>query len=147
MRLWSIHPKYLDSKGLVAAWREALLAKKVLAGQTKGYRHHPQLDRFKMNDDPLAAIEAYLTGIYAEAVERQYHFDRSKLTHITLREIIPVTSGQIQYEFQHLLNKLEIREHDRFLRLSTISRDAIEVSPVFRLIHGAVESWEKPISR
>ncbi|MDI3502728.1 MAG: hypothetical protein PWR13_285 [Archaeoglobi archaeon] len=28
MRLWSIHSKYLDAKGLVAVWREGLLAKK-----------------------------------------------------------------------------------------------------------------------
>ncbi|WP_368086417.1 pyrimidine dimer DNA glycosylase/endonuclease V [Nitrosomonas sp. Nm34] len=26
MRLWSIHPKYLDAKGLLALWREGLQA-------------------------------------------------------------------------------------------------------------------------
>ena len=51
MRLWSVHPKYLDSKGLVALWREALLAKQVLEGGTKGYRNHPQLDRFKKSGE------------------------------------------------------------------------------------------------
>jgi len=30
MRLWTIHPKYLDRQGLLALWREALLAQKVL---------------------------------------------------------------------------------------------------------------------
>ncbi|MEN6399799.1 MAG: pyrimidine dimer DNA glycosylase/endonuclease V, partial [Rectinema sp.] len=29
MRLWTLHPQYLDQKGLTAAWREGLLAKKV----------------------------------------------------------------------------------------------------------------------
>ena len=43
MRLWSIHPRYLDSMGLVALWREALLAQAVLRGETKGYKFHPQL--------------------------------------------------------------------------------------------------------
>ena len=36
MRLWSLHPRYLDAKGLVALWREGLLAQAVLKGQTKG---------------------------------------------------------------------------------------------------------------
>lgn len=37
MRLWSIHPRYLDTKGLVALWRETLLlAQAVLFGNTKG---------------------------------------------------------------------------------------------------------------
>ena len=53
MRLWSIHPKYLDTKGLLAVWREALLAKKVLENKTKGYKNHPQLERFKQQNDPL----------------------------------------------------------------------------------------------
>lgn len=30
MRLWSIHPCYLDSKGLIALWRESLLAQACL---------------------------------------------------------------------------------------------------------------------
>lgn len=38
MRLWVSHPKYLDCKGLVALWRESLLARKVLKGKTKGWR-------------------------------------------------------------------------------------------------------------
>jgi len=44
MRIWSLHPKYLDSKGMVALWREALLAKQVLLNKTKGYKNHPQLN-------------------------------------------------------------------------------------------------------
>ena len=47
MRLWSLHPSYLDSAGLVALWQEGLLARKVLSSQTKGYIHHPQLHRFR----------------------------------------------------------------------------------------------------
>jgi hypothetical protein len=43
MRLWSLHPQYLDPAGLVAVWREGLLARAVFAGQTTGYKHHPQL--------------------------------------------------------------------------------------------------------
>jgi hypothetical protein len=36
MRLWSLHLKYLDAKGLVAVW--GLLAKKVSKEKTKGYK-------------------------------------------------------------------------------------------------------------
>ena len=57
MRLWSIHPRSLDARGLVALWREGLLARKVLRGRTRGYRHHPQLQRFRDLRDPVAAIE------------------------------------------------------------------------------------------
>lgn len=56
MRLWSVHPKYLDTRGLTACWREGLLARKVLLGQTKGYRNHPQLIRFRNTQNPVAAV-------------------------------------------------------------------------------------------
>ena len=64
MRLWSLHPKYLDTKGLLALWREGLLAQKVLAGKTKGYKNHPQLDRFKAHGSPRKAIGRYLLDIW-----------------------------------------------------------------------------------
>lgn len=67
MRLWTLHPKYLDRQGLLALWREGLLAQAVLAGKTKGYRNHPQLIRFKSARDPLAAIGCYLTIVHREA--------------------------------------------------------------------------------
>jgi hypothetical protein len=34
MRLWSLHPKHLDRQGLLAVWREGLLAQEVLRGET-----------------------------------------------------------------------------------------------------------------
>lgn len=79
MRLWSIHPKYLDSKGLVALWREDLFAQAVLFGHTKGYKKHPQLIRFKNTSDQSAAIASYLRSVVEEADNRGYSFDRSKI--------------------------------------------------------------------
>ena len=70
MRLWSLHPRYLDSKGLVALWREALLAKAVLSGRTRGYRQHPQLARFRAHPEARAAINAYLAAVHEEATGR-----------------------------------------------------------------------------
>ena len=40
-------------QGLVALWREALLARAVLRGKTRGYRHHPQLHRFRASATPV----------------------------------------------------------------------------------------------
>jgi len=77
MRLWSIHPKYLDTKGLVAVWREALLAKNVLKNKTKSYKNHPQLKRFK--NKPITIINSYLKTIYDEAKNRNYNFNKNKV--------------------------------------------------------------------
>src|SRR5271168_2252378 len=101
MRLWTLHPRYLDSRGLVAAWREALLAQKVLAGATKGYRHHPQLVRFKEQADPLAAIGKFLGGLASEADARGYNFDETRILRRKGRMRIEETSGQILFEWGH----------------------------------------------
>jgi hypothetical protein len=79
MRIWSLDPAYLDRQGLTAGWREALLAQAVLAGRTKGYRHHPQLTRFREQPDPLAAVGEYLAGVAEEATRRGYRYDVTKI--------------------------------------------------------------------
>ena len=106
MRLWSLHPRYLDPQGLVALWREALLARAVLRGRTKGYRHHPQLDRFRAHRRPRSAISTYLSAVHAEAARRAYAFDAAKVGTGRTRARIPVTEGQIAFEMEHLLRKL-----------------------------------------
>ena len=143
MRLWSVHPRYLDAKGLVACWREALLAKAVLSGKTRGYRYHPQLERFRAHPRPRAALNQYLRGLYREARLRGYTFDARKVgtTHATTR--LPVTSGQVRFEFVHLKRKLRRRDLKRYLALRTINTP--ELHPLFRLVKGEVESWEKSI--
>ncbi|HLW43123.1 MAG TPA: pyrimidine dimer DNA glycosylase/endonuclease V, partial [Candidatus Acidoferrales bacterium] len=78
MRLWSLHPSHLDGKGLVALWREGLLAQNVLRGKTKGYRFHPQLNRFRATKKPVIAIGTYLRAVAEEAKSRGYSFDASK---------------------------------------------------------------------
>lgn len=141
MRIWSIHPQYLDSKGLVALWRETLLAKNVLAGKTKGYKNHPQLNRFKATSAPLQSINRYLVGVYEEAVKRGYHFNDEKIDwHITDKDKIIVTQGQLDYEFKHLLNKLQHRQPSQFAMLKTVTD--IQVHPLFSIIEGDVETWE-----
>ncbi|MBI1763423.1 MAG: hypothetical protein HYR56_18515 [Acidobacteria bacterium] len=140
MRIWSLHPKYLDSKGLVAAWREALLAQKVLKGETKGYTRHPQLDRFKAQADPVAAIATYLLGLYEEAQSRAFQFDRDKIAPGRVLTQIPTTEGQVLYEWNHLKRKLKQRDPRKYKELSKTSQ--VEAHPFFKVIGGAVESWE-----
>jgi hypothetical protein len=141
MRLWTVHPRYLDSKGLVAAWREALLAQKVLAGATKGYRHHPQLIRFQAQADPSAAIATFLAGLADEAQSRGYHFDASKIASRRFRGKIPETSGQLAYEWNHLKAKLRIRAP----KLARDARgiDSPEPHPLFRIVPGDARDWER----
>jgi hypothetical protein len=141
MRLWSLHPKYLDAQGLVALWREALLARAVLNGTTRGYRNHPQLERFSAHAAPCSAISSYLHGIHAEAASRGYSFDRSKVGRGRIRGPVPVTAGQLEYEWQHLLRKLEIRNPALYERWRAISDP--ECHPLFRLQPGEIEPWAR----
>lgn len=141
MRLWSLHPKYLDPQGLVALWREALLAKAVLRGETRGYRNHPQLERLRSHSTPLAAISVYLQAVYTEAVARGYAFDKSKIQVVAEPVMLVVTSGQLDYEWTHLMNKLKIRNFGLYQRWEEII--APEPHPIFEVRVGQVESWER----
>lgn len=141
MRLWSIHPKYLDAKGLVALWREALLAQKVLQGKTKGYRNHPQLDRFKNAPDPISAIGAYLGMIFSEACRRGYTFSEDKIGSREKTGKIAVTEGQVEYEWRHYLRKVEARSPETFQGIKRISFP--DPHPMFRVKAGDKEAWEK----
>lgn len=140
MRLWSIHPKYLDAKGLVALWREGLLARAVLLGRTKGYRHHPQLERFRLRSKPVAVIDAYLYQVLLEAQSRGYEFDATKIQKVSGLRRSAVHDGQIAHEWQHLLSKLHTRDRARWHQQRTVHP---ECHPCFRIVPGGVESWER----
>ena len=141
MRLWSIHPSYLDPIGLVALWREGLLAKKVLQGKTRGYKHHPQLDRFRSHGGPVSSINSYLRSVWVEADRRGYSFDKKKLGASRKVSLIPVSSGQIKFELTHLRRKLKIRNKEYFRSLIGVSHP--KPHPLFRVQNGGVEPWEK----
>lgn len=140
MRLWSIHPKYLDSKWLVACWREGLLAKNVLLWNTKWYKNHPQLNRFKASFDQIKSIDAFLYQIYLEAKSRGYNFTLSKINKIDLAWIISVTKWQLDYEFSHLLSKLELRDNCKYREL--LKEKNIESNSIFKIIDWEIEKWE-----
>lgn len=140
MRIWSLHPKYLDSKGLIALWREALLAKNVLAGKTQGYRNHPQLARFKKANSPLDSINQYLAEVYKEANERGYNFNREKINWNFTSTALKVTAKQIEYETKHLMKKLEVRDVNKFHELQEV--ESPDPHPLFHIIRGEIEEWE-----
>ena len=140
VRLWSLHPKYLDVRGLTACWREGLLARKVLLGQTHGYTRHPQLERFRAGADAVGLIDAYLTAIHGEATERGYRFNGSKIGQNLSPSKLTVTAGQLRYEAEHLLNKLTRRDPSRLIKLDAANPDA---HPLFHVIPGEVEEWER----
>ena len=141
MRLWSVSFKYLDAKGLLAVWREGLLAKNVLEGKTKGYKNHPQLQRFKNSKNPILMINVYLHFIVDEAEKRNYNFNREKLLKRskTFDEIF-VNDKLVEYEFSHLMKKLKIRDERRFENLISIKK--IEVNFTFKIRKGEIENWE-----
>lgn len=142
MRIWSIHPKYLDWMGLGAQWREGLLAQKVLLGETKGWKNHPQLTRFKVHSEPLNAVGYYLRIIYEEANRRGYNYNFSKIIRPEKSvEKIEITNGQIEYEYMILMERLEKRTPDKFKE----NQATFEVlpHPLFLIKEGLPERWEK----
>lgn len=141
MRLWTIHPRYLDTKGLLALWREGLLAQKVLKGETRGYTNHPQLSRFKSSTDPVGAIASYLRAVKREADGRGYQFNAEKIAPATaFAGAIPCTRGQLLYEWRHLKEKLRTRDMGRYSELESITEPSEH--PIFKIIEGEVEAWE-----
>jgi hypothetical protein len=141
MRLWTLHPKYLDPQGLVALWREGLLARAVLRGETRGYRHHPQLARFRAHSAARSAINAYLGAVHAEADARGYSFDRGKLGPVRAVAPIAVTTGQLAYEWQHLLRKLAKRQPRLYRHWRALAQP--EHHPLFTPRDGPIEPWER----
>jgi hypothetical protein len=145
VRLWSLHPRYLDPQGLVALWREGLLARAVLQAKTKGYRRHPQLDRFKAHPAPRLAISTYLRAVYLEAAKRGYSFDVSKIGSGRTSIRIPVTDGQVAYEWQHLRGKLAARNPRWYRQWRSIRLP--QCHPLMRARIGRVEAWERSSAR
>ena len=141
MRLWTVHPRYLDAQGLVALWREGLLAQKVIAGETRGYTRHPQLTRFREHTEPLQAIGAYLRGVAGEAVRRGYRFDESKIRSSPCLIQLEETRGQLLYEWKHLQAKLRSRSPELYREMKKVAGP--EPHPLFRIVAGEVRTWEK----
>ncbi len=145
MRIWTIHPRYLDRQGLLALWREGLLAQAVLQGKTKGYRNHPQLDRFRQQRNPVAALATYLAAVQHEAARRGYAFDASKIGVGRVRSRIPETRGQLLYEWQHLKKKLARRTPGALAAVAALKTP--RPHPLFRVVAGPIREFERVAGR
>src|ERR1700686_4315760 len=141
MRLWTIHPQYLDPHGFVSLWGEALLARAVLRGQTRGYRHHPQLERFRAHALPRCAISAYLAAVHSEATARGYAFDKRKIGPLRSIDSISATTGQISFEWRHLMAKLAVRNRELSRQWRTVRVPLCH--PLFTPVPGLIEQWER----
>jgi hypothetical protein len=141
MRLWTIHPRYLDAKGLVAAWREGLLAQKVLLGETRGYTRHPQLTRFQAQPRPVEVVAAYLLVLATEATRRGYSFDVARISTPCFAGRLFETRGQLLFEWDHLKRKLRSRHPASYREFRTLL--CPEPHPLFRIVRGGVRAWEK----
>lgn len=153
MRIWSIHPKYFDSKRLTAQWREALLCRAVLEGKTKGYTKHPQFLRVKEHPQAMRFIESFLIEIFFEAKNRGYNFDSSKLKCETMEifqnsygePFVPmeVTEDQLEYEFNHMQHKLDEFHQRRVLNAQFFAEEGILANDLFIVIPGPIMEFEK----
>jgi hypothetical protein len=141
MRLWTIHPKYLDRMGLLALWREGLLAQKVLSGKTSGYRRHPQLQRFREQSSPVDAIACYLGHVYTESVNRGYAFDAGKIPDFFFNVLIDETASQIEYEWKLFMYKINKRDAAQYKICSAVKMP--DCNPIFNIVQGGVRQWEK----
>jgi hypothetical protein len=126
---------------LVALWREALLAQKVLQGKTKGYRNHPQLQRFRQSGNPMAAIKSYLWAVHDEATRRGYAFDSSKIAGEKQAMTLAVCKGQLAFEWAHLMEKVRQRAPEHFHGMCRKRR--ITAHPLFKVVAGGIEVWER----
>jgi hypothetical protein len=146
MRLWTLHPRHLDAAGLVALWREALLAQAVLLGRTRGYTRHPQLQRFRTGADPVACIAGYLHVVADEAHSRGYAFDAARIvTSGSTARTIAETKGQLLYEWEHLGRKLRRRSPGWYRDHIAGARPTAH--PLFRICAGGVRDWERVSAR
>ena len=141
MRLWSLHPRYLDAKGLVALWREGLLARAVLLHQTRGYKNHPQLERFRSSADPVARLDCYLSRVLDEARNRKYVFDEARIQYRSCRHRpMLVTNDQLAHEWKHLLSKLAERDRTRW---HTQRKSLPQPHGCFIVVPGPIAQWER----
>jgi hypothetical protein len=157
VRLWSIHPEYLDRMGLLGLWREALLAQQVLHGETENYKNHSHMQRFYAlpKEDAMQYMSDYLFFVWQEGKLRGYKLN---VNHIkdprnggslsgSPRKLFTVSSGQLALEYQILCMRTRNRDHKHFLGLEDKYPShrmwVPKPNPVFTLIHGRKEEWEK----
>ena len=148
MRIWTLHPRFLDRQGLLGQWREALQAKNALLDphHSSNVCHERQLRRFKAAKiQALSCMGVYLHAVADEMILRGYKPNVSLIPYyVGTPSLIPVTQGQVNFEIAHLMAKLTERDPSRLLPLSKIRvLMSNQLNPIFKEVGGDIESWEK----
>lgn len=150
MRLWSLHPSYLDKQALQVCWADALQALEYYKQERaymKGITNdlspyfYPCLDRFRMTGSPIAHITNYLHGLCDESERRNTPFGRAKLPEFTPGLRLKVTDGQIAREEKLLLLQLNRRKQTQ-LWMDLFVAEYVQPHPLFEIVSGPVEPWE-----
>lgn len=130
MSLWSVHPRYLDNKGLISAWNRGLQLQKQLSTEPARNTGNSQLIMFSRQEKPLHAIGSYLSFIASEGCRRGYKFTHEKILYPNFdEELLPIDSEQLRSENQMLQNRLKTRDKNRYQQLS--SQSWPETHPLF----------------
>ena len=76
-----------------------------------------------------------------EAKDRGFNFEETKVSKFDSSEKITVTDGQLKFEQEHLLIKLNIRDKIKHAELSKVKKP--EPHPSVKIIKGPKADWEK----
>jgi hypothetical protein len=139
MRIWTVHPRYLDVKGFVALWRETLLGMETLKKHVKCQHYipwykHPQLAPFKAQSDPILYISNYLYLVLEESRRRNYNFDGSKLDAIPYCENLPLIKASrevLVHEWLVCLGRYRVRSPKWFEEVKDISPLEVDPHPLY----------------
>jgi len=134
MRLWSLHPAYLDARGLGALWREGLLAQAVLRGKTRGYRSHPQLERWRARDPREMTdgtpLPENVTG------------DAGKLSQVLMN----IISNGVKYTYSDKAVSVNVSYADDVLKVDVID-EGVGIAPEnIEKVFDEFEQIENPLS-
>jgi len=100
------------------------------------------MDNLRLFLSPAEFIDSDHPAVHAEATARGYAFDRRKIG--PRRRVAPIaaTSGQVAYEWRHLMKKLSVRNRPLHRHWKSARRP--DCHPLFRRVRGPVAEWERP---
>lgn len=154
MRLWTIHPKYLDGKRLTSQWKEGIqmmhiwkeIGENPEPAKRLGYVSHPQVRRLSnllVADSGLISLllHQHLTAVHEESVQRSYSFNKKLIDDLAPdcknAPKVYVTMGQVAYEFALMATK-----NNEWSQKVAIDPYML-CNPIFQVVSGSIESWEK----
>jgi len=134
MKIYLMHPSYLDSKRLVETWRSSVLIKNVLIGKGgKNLFYNKYVCLFSRSHYPINFIIRYMIDVKAEADKRDFKFDsglilswsakENRRWHVSMEEEQPnvkleIKWPQLQQEARKLLLRYFGKRHNYYHKLN-----------------------------